>query len=184
MFAPLTFALETDFAVSIVEDMVAARAFVGSGRSFEFYGSEGEMRNMVELENKGYVQRAADSDGTASESRWYLTRKVASLLEAYWPERCKFHMCFHTCQVGEGSRDLNQSFFAPSFLPLIPSFLCSSSSSFLPPPPNRELQISVGTAGPQLQAPDLSWALPRRAPDLPDLNASCRSQRALPDLKR
>ncbi|CAL1131684.1 unnamed protein product [Cladocopium goreaui] len=72
----LTFALETDFAVSIVEDMVAARAFVGSGRSFEFYGSEGEMRNMVELENKGYVQRAADSDGTASESRWYLTRKV------------------------------------------------------------------------------------------------------------
>lgn len=79
----LTFALETDFAISIVEEMVAARAFVGSGRSFEFYGSEAEMRNMVELENKGYVQRATDSDGTASESRWYLTRKVASLLEAY-----------------------------------------------------------------------------------------------------
>eukprot|EP00435_Cladocopium_sp_Y103_P066916 s638_g29.t1 len=79
----LTFALKSDFAINIVEDMVAARAFVDSGRSFEFYGNESETRNMIELENTGYVERATDSDGTASDSRWYLTRKIASLLEAF-----------------------------------------------------------------------------------------------------
>ena len=59
-------------------------------------------------------------------------------------------------------------------------------SSFILPPSSFELQIAVGTAGPQLRAPDLSghcrtstatsqWASP-------DLNYDSRSQWALPDL--
>ena len=170
----LTFALKTDFAVSIVEDMVAARAFVGSGRSFEFYGSEREMRNMMELENNGYVERAPDSDGTASESRWYLTRKTASLLEAFRPEMCKFHMFFSPVRWVW----VLLPFFLclPSFLPIC---LHSSSSSFLPPPPppNSKLQISVSTAGPQLRAPNLSGHCRTST-------VSSASQWALPDLNR
>ena len=108
------------------------------------------------------------------------------------------YIMFPTCQVIEFIK----------VACLLPS--SSSSSSSFPPassillPANRELQISVGTAGPQLRAPHVSGhcrALNRRALDrsghrrtgpqlqAPDLSgrcrastASCRSQWALPDL--
>ena len=57
----------------------------------------------------------------------------------------------------------------------VTSFLPSLISSLPPSFPNSELQIAVGTAGPQLQTPNHSKHCRTST-------ASCRSQWALPDL--
>lgn len=78
----LKFALKTDFAIGIVEDMVASRAFIGSGRAFEFHGNPTESQQMEELAVQGIVCRATGSDGSAGDALWYLTQKAAVMLEA------------------------------------------------------------------------------------------------------
>ena len=83
--------LQNEHAVNMVEDMVQARAFLGSGRPFEFCGSPKEQEALTSLRDRGLIVKATadrrkksaallDMDDEDSNS-WYLTQKAASLLE-------------------------------------------------------------------------------------------------------
>lgn len=79
----LKLAAKIPCGVGIIEDMVAARAFIGSGRSFEFHGSQSELKSMLGLEAAELVSRATATDGSSSDTHWYLTQKAATMLEAW-----------------------------------------------------------------------------------------------------
>ena len=83
--------MANELGAAIIEDMVSARAFLGTNRFFDFYGSEGEVQAMRELEALKLVAKVADTtespDGSKPE-RWYLTQEAASKLEARLQKTC------------------------------------------------------------------------------------------------
>ncbi len=85
--------LQNGDAVNLVEDMVQARAFLGSGRPYEFCGTQKEEDALKSLRDRGLIIKATAGhqkmkkpvvlleDGDEDSNKWYLTPKAASLLE-------------------------------------------------------------------------------------------------------
>ena len=81
--------LHNEHALNLVEDMVQARAFLGSGRPYVFHGTPPEEAALQALHDRGFVTQATMDPGRARRQRdgddscgWFLTQKTASMLEA------------------------------------------------------------------------------------------------------